>query len=158
MKEYLYREIEEIRHQERSATTAPELASVVPRKRQLLSDFEQFQAFEQNLDRSFAVIRVTFEVLLSTILGITLNVNNVQANVAAYLIFFVWCSIPFVGIYYSTVRYIMILMNVIPYQAAEESGGAVAAERVVGGDEIQSETISIAFRESSNVLEEHPSS
>ena len=52
----------------------------------------------------------------------------------------------------------MILMNVIPYRAAEESGGAVAAERVVGGDEIQSETISIAFRESSNVLEEHPSS
>jgi hypothetical protein len=91
MKEYLYREIEEIRQQEASATTAPALDSVVLRKRQLQSDFEQFRAFEQNLDRSFAVIRVTFEVLISTVLGITLNVNNVQANVAAYLVFFVWC-------------------------------------------------------------------
>jgi hypothetical protein len=158
MKEYFYREIEEIRQQEASATTAPELASVVLRKRQLLSDFEQFRAFEQNLDRSFAVIRVTFEVLISTVLGVTLNVNNVQANVAAYLVFFVWCSIPMVGIYYDNVRYVMIFKKIITYQAAEESGGAVAAEKVVGGDEIQSETISIALGESSNVLEEHPSS
>jgi hypothetical protein len=158
MKEYLYREIEVIRQQEASATTAPELTSVVLRKRQLLSDFEQFRTFEQNLDRSFAVMRVTFEVLISTVLGVTLNVNNVQANVAAYLVFFVWCSIPMVGIYYDTVQYLMNLKKVIPYQAAEESGGAVAAEKVAKGDEIQSETISIALRESSNVLEEHPSS
>jgi hypothetical protein len=158
MKEYLYREIEEMRQQEASATTAPQLASVVLRKRQLLSDFGQFQACEQNLDRSFAVIRVTFEVLISTVLGVTLNVNNVQANVAAYLIFFVWCSIPMVGIYYDTVQYLMNLKKVVPYQAAEESGRAVAAEKEVGGDEIHSETIRIAPRESSNVLEKHPSS
>jgi hypothetical protein len=156
MKEYLYREIEEIRQQEASATTAPQLASVVLRKRQLLSDFGQFQAFEQNLDRSFAVIRVTLEVLISTVLGITLNVNYIQAKVVAYLVFFVWLSIQIVG--RPTVQYLMKIKKVIPDQAAEESGGTVAAEKVVGGDEIQSETISIALRESSNALEEHSSS
>ena len=158
MKEYLYREIEEIRRQEASATTAPELASVVLRKRQVLSDFEQFRAFEENLDRSFAVIRVTFEVLISTLLGVTLNVNSVEANVVAYLFFFVWCSIPIVGTYYNMVRYRTEIKKVISYQAAEEGGGAVAAEKEVGGDKIQSETISTALRDSSNVLEEHPSS
>ena len=125
MKEYLYREIEEIRQQEASATTAPQLASVVLRKRQLLSNFRQFQAFEQNLDRSFAVMRVTFEVLISTVLGITLNVNYIQAKVVAYLVFLVLLSFQIVG--RPTVRYLMKIKKVIPYQAAEESGGTVAA-------------------------------
>jgi hypothetical protein len=104
------------------------------------------------------VIRVTFEVLISTVLGITLNVNSVQANVVAYLVFFVWCSIPIVGIYYDIVRYRTEIKKVISYQAAKEGGGAVAAEKEVGDDKKQSETISITLRDSSNVLEEHPSS
>jgi hypothetical protein len=158
MKEYRYRDIEEIRRQEVSATTAPELASVVLRKRQLLSDFEQYRAFERNLDYSPAVIRVTIEVLISTALGITLNVNSVQANIVAYFVFFVWCLIPIIGIYYGALRYLMKIRKVSSYQAAEESGGAVAGEKEVGGDEIQPETISIALRDSSNILEEHPSS
>ncbi|KAN0107868.1 hypothetical protein V8E51_007610 [Hyaloscypha variabilis] len=136
MKKYLYREIKDIQKQEASAATAPELASVLVCKTQLLSKFEQFRAFEESLDRFPAILRATVDVFISMVLGIMLNVNSVQANVVAYVLFFPRFAYMIGKIFYKINYYRAKEDQAIANQVADreligqgEEDGLVASEK-----------------------------
>ena len=122
MKHYLYREIKDIRKLESAATSLQEHSHALQRKIQLLSDFEAIRAFEQGLELSPSIIRFTFEVTTSIMLGVLLNINNSNTNLFASVGFFLQLISLIVWWIYSLTRYQKKISEILTHKAADREG------------------------------------
>jgi hypothetical protein len=111
MEKYLYKEIEEVRKDEKEAETPQQKAGVLERKRQLLSEFEEIQVFEKLLERSPSLLRLAFNIAIFIFLGITLNAQNLTVNISAILVFFMRSG------------YVLVDMGFYVYRCARVSQG-----------------------------------